>query len=375
MISLRYGVLLAGTALVASAIAPWPRAANSPPASWNARGAATYLDGRMAWWLTWRTSARDHETSCISCHTAVPFALARPALRSALGESQAGPAERKMLENIVTRVRLWKEIEPFYPDQTVGLPKSSESRGTEAVLNALLLARRDAERGALSDDARQAFANMWQLQFKSGDLKGGWAWLNFHLEPWESTGSPYFGASLAAIAVGSAPGNLAAAPELQDRLKLLGDFLRSGADTTHLFNRVMILWASTQLPGVLSPEKWQSIIDAALAAQHDDGGWSIASLGPFRRIDGTAPEPRSDGYATALVTLVLQRAGMSHADAAVRRGLDWLVQHQDAATGMWVTMSVNKKRELSTDVGKFMSDAATAYAVMALTADEGPAKR
>ena len=41
-------------------------------------------------------------------------------------------------------MRLWKEVEPYYPDQTRGLPKTSESRGTEAVFNALILAARDA---------------------------------------------------------------------------------------------------------------------------------------------------------------------------------------------------------------------------------------
>ena len=46
-----------------------------------------------------------------------------------------------MLDRVTKRVRLWKEVEPFYDDQTRGLPKTSESRGTEAILNALVLAR------------------------------------------------------------------------------------------------------------------------------------------------------------------------------------------------------------------------------------------
>jgi len=66
--------------------------------------------------------------------------------------------------------------------------------------------------------------------------QGAWAWLNFHYEPWESDGSAYFGAAVAAIAVGTAPGNYAANPEIQDQLKLLRDYLQQGADTEHLFN-------------------------------------------------------------------------------------------------------------------------------------------
>src|SRR5215510_5844095 len=182
--------------------------------AWNARAAVAYLDGRQAWWQHWPNAQRDHDTACVSCHTAVPYALARPALRSVLGEHDFAPAERLLLANVVKRVRMWREVEPFYPDQTRGLPKSSESRGTEAVMNALVLASRDATTGTLSDDAKQAFANMWALQFTNGDLKGAWAWLNFHYEPWESNDSAYFGATIAALAIGQAPGNYAASPEI-----------------------------------------------------------------------------------------------------------------------------------------------------------------
>jgi hypothetical protein len=32
--------------------------------SWNAKAAATYLDQRAEWWISWRGAARDHETFC-----------------------------------------------------------------------------------------------------------------------------------------------------------------------------------------------------------------------------------------------------------------------------------------------------------------------
>src|SRR5262249_27753630 len=132
-------------------------------------------------------------------------------------------------------------------------------------------------------------------------------------------------------------------------------------------NRVMMLWAGARLPAVLPAEKRQAIVDAAFAAQQQDGGWSLSSLGPFKRSDESAPDGASDGYATGLVVYALEQAGVSRADPRVRRGLDWLVQHQDAATGMWRTASLNKSRDPATDIGKFMSDAASAYAVLALT--------
>jgi squalene-hopene/tetraprenyl-beta-curcumene cyclase len=64
---------------------------------------------------------------------------------------------------------------------------------------------------------------------------------------------------------------------------------------------------------------------------------------------------------------VLQQAGRPRTDANVSRGLAWLAQNQDRATGKWTAVSLNKQRDPATDVGKFMSDAATAYAVLALT--------
>jgi squalene-hopene/tetraprenyl-beta-curcumene cyclase len=341
----------------------------SPPAAtpgWNPKAAAAYLDSRMGWWLAWPNAARDHNTSCVSCHTALPYALARRALRAELAEPDLSPPERRLLENVVKRVMLWKEVEPFYPDQTRGLPKTSESRGTEAVLNALILATRDARNGTLTDEAQQAFSNLWALQFAAGDMKGAWAWLNFHNEPWEASGSPYFGAALAAIAVGTAPGDYVLRADIQDRLKSLRDYLRRGIESETLFNRVMALWACGKLPALLEPAERQAIVDAAFNKQQEDGGWTTSALAPWKRQDATALDITSDGFATALVTLALQQAGTSRAEPHVRKGLSWLAQHQDA-TGMWAASSVNKQRDPASDVGKFMSDAATAYAVLALT--------
>src|SRR4029077_4195550 len=129
----------------------------------------------------------------------------------------ASPTERRLLDNLTTRVRMWKEVEPFYPDQTRGVPKTSESRGIEAMLKPLILSNRDASTGILSVDASAAFENMWALQFKTGDQAGAWAWLNFHYEPWESGDAAYFGATLAAVAIGIAPENYGSAPALKDR--------------------------------------------------------------------------------------------------------------------------------------------------------------
>ena len=189
------------------------------PAAWNPREAAAYLDSRTKSWSS--GGAMDHGTFCISCHTALPYALARPSMRSILGETETSSVERQLLDSVTKRVHLWDEVQPYLGDKRGGLP-------TESVLNALILAQEDARSGRLSDTTRQALRIMWSSQIKSGDKAGAWPWVNFGNEPWEAPDSDYWGATLAAAAAGTAPEGYLATPQIQADLKLLKTYLRTG---------------------------------------------------------------------------------------------------------------------------------------------------
>lgn len=366
--SLRLLVAPAAVLLTVIAIETAPSADSGAGASgWDPAAAAAYLDGRATWWTTWPTAARDRGTYCMSCHTTLPYALARPELRALLNEPAPSAAEDKILGNLLTRARNWHDVEPWYPDQTRGIPKTSESRAIESVMNALVLSRRDALAGTLSADAKTAFGVMWALQMKTGAETGAWTWLNFGMDPWESPNSPYFGASMAALAIGSAPGGYVASPEIAERLTALRAYFQRQHGTVSVMNQLHGLWAASRVPDLITDEQRRATLDRAFALQQPDGGWSTVALGGYQRIDGSDSDTRTDGYATAVATLGLQAAGVPATDARLARGLDYLRQTQDRASGRWTAVSPNKQRDQASDTGKFMSDAATAYAVLSLT--------
>src|SRR5271170_6519525 len=134
------------------------RAANIAPttsslassARWNPQAAASYLDAREKWWQDWAPTHREQGTICISCHTAVPYAIVRPILRKDLRETEIAAPEKFLLDSIVRRVGHWSEMTPFYSDAIDGPGKTNQSHATEAVLNAVILASRDSQLGKLS---------------------------------------------------------------------------------------------------------------------------------------------------------------------------------------------------------------------------------
>jgi squalene-hopene/tetraprenyl-beta-curcumene cyclase len=204
-----------------------------------------------------------------------------------------------------------------------------ESRGTEAVLNAVILTSADAARNLheASAPTKKALARLWETQRPDGR----WDWLDFGLEPWETTEAAYHGATFAAFAVGTAPsqhGEVAAAG-----IEHLRAYLSSNYQAQHLYNRTWALLASTRLKGVVTDAQRDALIDELVRAQRDDGGWSLETMGPWKW-SKTAPPVKSpgdvdpslltqsDGYATGLVVYTLKQAGIDDSTTRSVRALD-----------------------------------------------------
>jgi squalene-hopene/tetraprenyl-beta-curcumene cyclase len=225
------------------------------------------------------------------------------------------------------------------------------------VLNALILASNEAQNWELSNEGREALDNMWAEQPIKGSKKGAWLWLRFGNEPWEADDSDYYGATLAAIAAGTAPGNYRARSEIQNNLKTLREYLNREGTAQPTLNRVVLLWASARLPGLLKPEQQRAIIHEVLAKHQAHGGWSLASLaGAWTRHDGTPQEEKSDGYATGLITLALQQAGISPENEQHKRAITWLAANQNKTEGSWPAYSLNKNEahHISPDTTRFI---------------------
>jgi len=338
---------------------------HAAPRTWSEPAAAKYLDQREVWWQSWPTAQMDHGTVCISCHTTVPYAMGRPALRAAMHEFEEVAPEKILLDNVEKRVDQWDEMVPFYSDAEDGPGKTAESHSTEAVMNAVILTSGERREAQMRPITRKALDEAWALQLQTGEDAGGWIWQDFHLAPWESHESSYQGAAMLMLNLAMYPNNSAKAPKDKRHLKLLEGYLRKHYAAQPLLNQIFVYWASANSPNLLNESERESLLAKLEAFQQADGGWNLASMDRLERSDKTQQPTASDGLATALVALALEANAGGRKDAALARGLAWLEKHQ-GSDGRWQAYSLNKERDPESNIGKFMSDAATGYAVLAL---------
>jgi squalene-hopene/tetraprenyl-beta-curcumene cyclase len=369
-------IVLATPLLLVAATTPAAAADESQP-TWNHKATRQYLDSRAGWWLDWSSADRGQGTTCTSCHTTLPYALTLPAIAKLPGNTPAPDVAQRLLAGVRKRVEGWDALasaDPHKGDDALapifGGARRDVSLDTECVLNALVLVANDAPgKARLSDAATKSLDIMWARQ----QSDGAWRWLEFGLRPWEKDGD-YFGATLAAVAAGTA-GTRYQATDLAPKMTALRGFLTSRlAERPLLHNHALALWAASYSKDLFSEDKKKSLITELSAVQGSDGGWSLRDLGKVDtrsastgwNIVGAYPQGAvSDGYATGLVVFALKKAGVPSEDTRLKKGIAWLSTHQ-AADGTWPAVWVNKERDPQGNVGKFNRDAGAAFALLAL---------
>jgi squalene-hopene/tetraprenyl-beta-curcumene cyclase len=300
------------------------------------------------------TLAWVHRNQCFSCHTGYPYLLAR----TSVGDpTAAGLLEaRKFLED---RVAAWDQGgkgKGYLKGE--GVIEVTEGV-TEVVAIAATLALHDGQStGKLQPATRTALARMWELQ----QADGSWTWNKEDLAPLEH--DDYFGAVYAAVGVGHAPEGYAQSESAKPGVGRLVRYLEK-TPVPDLHHKAYLLWASLALDGLMDKSERDRTVKALLALQRKDGGWSLPSLGAWKRLDGKPQDKDapSDGYATGLVLYVLRQAGVAASEEPIRYGVTWLKANQ-RESGRWFTRSLNN------DGRHYISNAGTAFAILALKACE-----
>ena len=336
--------------------------------------AAEHLEqGNLAW---------SNSRKCVSCHTNGTYMSIRPALTPVLG-----PPPAAAREFFVSTLKTLKGT----PVETL----RTSTRPAQVIYVAAGLAEWDAHvTKQLSPETEEALALMFDIQLESGT----WGTLDCW-PPFES--DSYHEATVAAMAIGTAPGWLAkaiergtptadekggashpsapgvpqrAGPASDEKLKTGVARLKSYLATQtplHDYSRVLLLWASTRLPDLLTDVQKQELVTLIFQHQREDGGWSVRtfaapeSWGGGNRAKKLREEPdfaapASDGHQTGLSLIVLRSAGVDAKDPRMQKGVQWLLTHQ-RESGRWWTRSLN------TDSWHFITYSGTSYPLLALS--------
>ena len=309
--------------------------------------AVEYMEqGALAWSQEWK---------CVACHTNGSYMVVRPLLTPQLGQPQ------KQLRDFFVGT-LNEELASDPADMR------PELDSTQAVYVAAGLAIWDAHvTHRLSPETAEALSMMFKLQRADGD----WTISDDNNPPLES--NRYQLATVAARAIANAPGWLSQqrGTPMEAKIDLLENYLRAERKVQGDYDRTDLLWAASELPGLLHAKREQELIAMIFAHQMRDGGWSIRTFaqpqewGNGNRAEKLRAEPEfanppSDGHMTGLAIIALRKAGVPAGDPRIKRGVAWLLTNQ-RSSGRWWTRSLNR------DGWQFISYSGTAYPLLALS--------
>ncbi len=330
-------------AIIATWVGDASLAGDLPPASPDEPRSKTLSIERAAGYLDQVALDWTRNRRCGTCHTNYAYMLSRPSVRE-VGSADAMKEIRAFFES---RAEHWddpgKDAKPRWD--------------AEVIATAVTLAINDAATTAkLHPKTRRALDRIWTLQREDG----GFTWLKCDWPPYEH--DDYYGAVFAALGVGLAPEGYAKTEIASKGLEKLKKYLHEHP-APDLHHRTFLLWASLKLDGLMTSEEREKVKNDLRSLQRGDGGWSLPTLGDWKRHDGSSnpKDGPSDGYATGLVVYMMRQAGIPSDDPAIRRGVAWLEGNQ-RESGRWFT------RSLSTDKAHYIANAGTGFAVMALAA-------
>jgi squalene-hopene/tetraprenyl-beta-curcumene cyclase len=312
----------------------------------QAQLADAFIERRATAWVS--------QKNCISCHTVLPYSLSH--FDAASIENEGMKQIRTYMNN---RIDNWTSVQTWYPS------KESESKATELILSTYFFSQSDLVAQATSD--RTVKAARLLVTYQRAD--GGFPWLNYGLQPFESQGAEPFGGALAALSFSSIRGPQQAEFEPQmAKLKtfLQGKFASAGNNDV---DRLTVAWGNTGLKGTIQDSDVRTTIQKALAKQQSDGGWSINTLtgGTWTKKGSSvmAQANSSDTYATSFVLYVMKETGLSADPAfeqAYARGVEWLKAGQ-LPSGGWEGVSLNTSSSYNTQLA---SDIASGFAYAVL---------
>jgi squalene-hopene/tetraprenyl-beta-curcumene cyclase len=317
-----------------------------PKIAFTPQLALDYMEqGAVAWTAEWK---------CVACHTNGSYMVVRPLLTPQLGQPN-----KELRAFFVSSLQEELAADPAH--------QRPELDSTQAVYVAAGLAIWDANvTHRLSPETAKALAMMFKLQRADGD----WTISDDNNPPLES--SRYQLATVAARAVGNAPGWLAQqrGTPLEAKINLLEDYLRTGHKMQGDYDRTDLLWAASELPGLLDAGREQELVKMISSRQMLDGGWSIRTFAEPEewgkgnraaklRAEPELTDPASDGHMTGLAIIALRKAGVPATDPRIQRGVRWLLTNQ-RASGRWWTRSLNR------DGWQFITYSGTVYPLLAL---------
>ncbi len=308
----------------------------------SSTAAKSHLEAGVTLWAS--------QKKCVSCHTHGMFMLTRPALSKYWGKPPTA-------------------VRDFVVQQARDILQDNDSTGSTPAQIAYIargLAEWDAHvNKTMSPETDSTLRYVIGLQDDDGSIKASYRWPPINSDTYHAT-------IMAAMATATAPGwreNMDN-EEISSRVERLDDYLKN-TTPKHDHQRLLLLWASTRVPNLLTEQQQQRIIDMIWKHQRDDGGWSIRTFASPDEFGGgkkaellkTDPHylnPVSDAYQTGLAIVVLRDAGIPAHDERIVRGVKWLLSNQ-RESGRWWTRSLN-----TTSRFHYITYSGSAYASLAL---------